>query len=140
MSRGSVNEALRRRAPSGLFRGPADLLVCLRTVSISLHPEPTELRHDEELFEILLSLYGTTPTEIWRRLRRFLETRREGLEILYAEHRSLPEAELLDLVEAPMILELLERDSARLSAAWPGSPAPLLRLANAAGTPIAHLF
>jgi hypothetical protein len=104
-----------------------------------MRPHPKELRHDEELLQILLGLYGLPPDQVWQlRIRPFLEANSEALKVLYEEHEALPEAELLDLVEAPMILELLEEDSARLARVWPGPASTLLRLANAAGRPIAH--
>jgi hypothetical protein len=119
--------------------GTAVLVAWLKLVATSFHPAPEQLGHDEGLMQALLELYPMALLDLIEKLLApFVEANTDALGVLYREHAVFPEAELLDLVEAPMILELLERDSARLASIWPGSPAPLIRLADAAGIPIAH--
>jgi hypothetical protein len=102
-----------------------------------IHPHATKLRSSDELFETLVRRYGLPANAIWsERLLPFLRSHREALNLLYAEHAVLPEAKLLDLVEAPLILERLSCDSRRLREAWPLPLSQLALLASAWGEPL----
>lgn len=129
----------RGKSPARAKLTPDGLLGRLDAAVRALHPEPKRLQHDAELFEALTALYGLPSREIWSsRLEPFFAVNAEALVVLYDEHRALPEAEILDLIEAPLVLELLERDSARLRAVWPGPASSLVLLAAVAGRPIYH--
>jgi len=109
----------------------------LISAASSLHPRPERLGSDPRLRDALLALYGEEPQRFWGgRVKAFLERNNEALSILYEEHGVLGGTPLLDLVEAPLVLERLENDQARLAANWPLALSELVRLAAAAGTPI----
>lgn len=131
----------RGKAPktrSGL-RGEPQLRSRLTVASARLHPDPQALRGDAELFAQLVSLYGKPPRRIWgENLEPFLSANAEALQVLYREHRFLPEAAVLDLIEAPMVLERLDRDTARLQTVWPLDRSSLVVLADAWGRPVDH--
>lgn len=100
---------------------------------------PHVLRGDAELFARLISLYDKPTDRIWTQdLEPFLSANDEALRVLYREHRFLPEAAVLDLIEAPMVLERLTRDAARLQTIWPLDRAALVVLADAWGRPVYH--
>jgi hypothetical protein len=102
-----------------------------------VHPEPGELHDEADLVQILLALYAKPARSVWTQdVEPFLNSHEEALRLLYDEHRALPEAHLLDLIEAPLILERLENDSARLARDWPLDRASLRILSAAWGRPI----
>ncbi len=102
-----------------------------------LHPQPGALRDDAELFQVLLALYAKPARSVWSEdVEPFVNSHEEALKLLYDEHRVLPEAHALDLIEAPLVLERLENDSARLARDWPLDRSSLRVLSAAWGRPI----
>jgi len=129
----------RRRIRRGSSLEAQNLQCRLAVATAALHPRPNQLRSDPELFRALLSLYGTTPERIWsERVQPFLTTDANPLAVLYEEHAALAEAAVLDLIEAPMVLERLRSDSARLQAIWPLDRSDLVLLSAAWGLPVYH--
>ena len=111
----------------------------LVVVTAALHPQPERLRSDTELQRAILALYNVSPECAWTaHLLPFLVADTEPLRVLYEEHASLPEAKVLDLIEAPMVLERLRHDSARLQAIWPLDHSALVLLSAGWGSPIYH--
>jgi hypothetical protein len=102
-----------------------------------LHPEPRSVRSSDVLLDVLIGLYDLPESAIWRDVvAGFMDAQRPALENLYDEHSAFPEARILDMVEAPLVLERLDRDSARLVARWPLALSELETLANAWGVPL----
>ncbi|MDO8184659.1 hypothetical protein Q5424_04840 [Conexibacter sp. JD483] len=76
---------------------------------------------DSELFDVLLGLYDRSPDEIWSEVvSPWLDARDSKLQLVYAEHQALADdTRLLDQPHAPMLLERLEHDRARVIERWP---------------------
>jgi hypothetical protein len=132
-------KAQARHVRRGLSVGTRNLQRELAMATAALHPRPNQLRSDPELFQALLLLYGVTPERIWsERLRPLLIVDAQPLAVLYEEHAALADAAVLDLIEAPMVLERLRNASAHLQAIWPLDRSDLVLVSAACGLPIYH--
>jgi hypothetical protein len=76
---------------------------------------------DTELFDVLLGLYDRSPDKVWSEIvRPWMDACLSKLQLVYAEHQALAnDTQLLDQPHAPMLLERLEHDRARLVDRWP---------------------
>jgi len=76
---------------------------------------------DTELFDVLLGLYDRSPNKVWSEIvRPWMDARLSKLQLVYAEHQALAnDTQLLDQPHAPMLLERLEHDRARVVDRWP---------------------
>jgi hypothetical protein len=98
----------------------------LKRAAAAHHPRPRSLRRDRALFNGALALYGEAPREVWvEHVEPFLGANGDEIDALY---RSTPRHELLDLIEAPMILERLAADRRRVERLWPAERASLRSL------------
>jgi hypothetical protein len=116
--------------------GPADvgsLRQHLQDWMKELHGRPDRLRDDPELLSSLLPL--AQGDEIGR-LSDFVAARRPDLEVLFTSHERWPDVAVLDLVEAILVLELLERAPFTLASCWPRPWRELARLAEHWAVPI----
>jgi hypothetical protein len=95
-----------------------DLMERLTAFVASVHPAPARLRTDPEVRSVLIELYGRDYDEIWATLRRYFDENGAAFAVVYALHAGIGD-ELFDLVELPLMLERLERDTNRLRRVWP---------------------
>jgi hypothetical protein len=127
---------MRNRLPLAVTNTPTLRDQVAATVA-RLHPHPEQLHCCDVLYKSLLRLYSHPPTQIWDiNVKPFLDSEGLALEIIYAEHAALPEAEVLDLVEGLLVLERLQNDYAHLRERWPLGYSSLATLGAAWGTPL----
>jgi len=115
----------------------AALLRRLRVVVEKLHRDPLLIRSDPRVFAALVRLYPFPVREIWQRaVEPYVLAQWAMLDRLYDEHAALPVARVLDLVEAPLVLERLDHDVRRLERAWPLGHSLLDEVASSWGVPV----
>jgi len=113
---------LRRCACSGQGLAPARAaLACQLARQVGELGGRPCARADTELFDVLLGLYDRSPDEVWSEIvRPWMDARLGKLQLVYAEHQALAnDTQLLDQAHAPMLLERLEHDRARVVERWP---------------------
>jgi len=118
--------------------GGCRLLALLQETLRRFHPEPSRVRPDAALMDILFGLYGDDRADVvWRdRLRPYIAAHGAALRNVFDEHAADLSWRLLDTPEVLMIFERAENDRERLRRAWPGATSDLLRISDVWGVPL----